>query len=55
MYTDYRYGLLEITPVTHFELPSTGGSSLIILEVVAVLITILGFGIQLEDVDKRKK
>lgn len=55
VYTDYRYGLLEITPVTHFELPSTGGSSLIILEVVAVLITILGFGIQLEDVDKRKK
>ena len=51
-YTDYRFGLLQVTPITYFELPETGKNSLLQLYFLISIFTITGITIQ---IIKRRK
>ena len=52
LYTNYRFGLLRVTPITQFELPETGKTSLIQLYGVIIMLCALGFIIEIKSKNK---
>ncbi len=48
LYTNYRFGLLRVTPITQFELPETGKTSLIQLYGFIIMLCALGFIIEIK-------